>query len=164
MAEYEADERHTVHVSDEIGVGEGSKGLDKPFAWESAEREDEELTAEEVTRLRALIATANFLAADRPDIRFGVTGISREMSRETKGDEDVVHVFADSDWMGCPRARRPRSGGLVVLSGVAMKHWSSTQASAALSSGDVEYITLARAVSEGLGVQALARGLEWELP
>lgn len=96
-----------------------------------------------MARFRALIATINYLSAGRPDIQPGVKEICRAMSaptkssmarvkrlaryvvefpkliwnfsRETKGDEDVLHIFADSDWAGCPRTRRSTSGGLVVL-------------------------------------------------
>lgn len=57
MMEYEA-ERHSKSVRDEMGVGAGSKGLDQPLVHEAAEREYEELAADEVPRFRALIATA----------------------------------------------------------------------------------------------------------
>lgn len=86
-----------------------------------------------MARFRALTATPEYLAADRPDIQLGVREICLEMSapargsmarvkrlarylvklpsliwdlsRETQGDEDVHHVFAVSAWAGCPRTR-----------------------------------------------------------
>lgn len=49
------------------------------------------------------------------------------------------------------------AGGVVVFWGVAIKQWSSAQATVALSSGEAECISPVRAATEGLGVQALAR-------
>ena len=40
-----------------------------------------------------------------------------------------------------------------------MKHWSSTQASIALSSGEAEFAGLIRGAGQGLGYQALLRDL-----
>lgn len=37
VVEREAFEKHTNHICDEMGAGEGSKGLDKPFVREAAE-------------------------------------------------------------------------------------------------------------------------------
>lgn len=33
--------------------------------------------------------------------------------QQAQGDEEVLHVFADSDWACCPRTRRSTSGGVV---------------------------------------------------
>ena len=44
-----------------------------------------------------------------------------------------------------------------------MKHWSSTQATIALSSGEAELVALVKAMAEGLGVQALASDLGWRV-
>lgn len=52
----------------------------------------------------------------------------------------------------------------MVFCGVAIKQRSSTQATVALSSGEVGYIILVRAASEGLAVQSLARDLGWSYP
>ena len=153
---------------------------------------NEPLSPEEATKFRATAARANYLSADRPDIGFAVKELCRDMAAptsgsqaklkrvgryliqypklqwefggggEAKGDDDTLHVYTDSDWAGCPRTRRSTSGGLVLLSGVAVKHWSSTQPSVALSSGEAEYVALVKAASEGLGVQALARDLGWD--
>ena len=43
-----------------------------------------------------------------------------------------------------------------------MKHWSSTQASVALSVGEAEYYALVKALAEGLGLVSLARDLGFE--
>ena len=50
-----------------------------------------------------------------------------------------------------------------MLGGVALKHWSSTQATVALSSGEAEFTSLVKAAAEGLGIQSLAADLGWNL-
>lgn len=85
-----------------------------------------------------------------------------DFGREEKAGEDAIHVFADSDRAGCPHVRRSTSGVVVVFCRVAINKWSSTQATVALSSGEAEYISRARAATEGLGVQALARDFGWK--
>jgi len=151
------------------------------------------LSPEETREFRALAARANYLAMDRPDIQFSVKEVCRDMAAPSKGswlklkrvaryllefprlewrfggedeenvDLETLHVFSDSDWGGCLRTRKSTSGGVVVLGGVALKHWSSTQSTIALSSGEAEYTALVKAAAEGLGVQALAADLGWTL-
>ena len=51
-----------------------------------------------------------------------------------------------------------------MLGGHAMKHWSSTQASIALSSGEAEFAGVLRGAGQGLGFQSLLRDLGVEVP
>ena len=46
-----------------------------------------------------------------------------------------------------------------MLGGHAIKHWSSTQASVALSSGEAEFAGVIRGAGQGLGYQALLKDL-----
>ena len=46
----------------------------------------------------------------------------------------------------------------------AVKHWSSTQQSVTLSSGEAEFAGVIRGAGQGLGYQALLRDLGVELP
>ena len=78
-------------------------------------------------------------------------------------ETDTIDVFSDSDWAGCVRPRRSTSGGVVTVGGSAIKHWSLTQATVALSSGEAEHLALVKAACEGIGIQALARDLGWEM-
>ena len=80
---------------------------------------------------------------------------------EAEADDDLVEVYPDSDWAGCPRTRKSTSGGVVVGGGGVVKTWSSTQATHALSSGEAEYYVAVRAAAEGLGMVALMRDLGW---
>ena len=74
-------------------------------------------------------------------------------------DGEVLDVYGDSDWAGCQRSRRSTSGGAAAIAGLAVKSWSGTQATVALSSGEAEYYAAVRAAAEGLGIQALLEDL-----
>ena len=50
----------------------------------------------------------------------------------------------------------------MVLDGGALKSWSSTQATVAMSSGEAEYYALVKGAAEGLGMQALMKDLGWK--
>ena len=45
--------------------------------------DEEELAGEDLTRYRSVVATANFTSQDRPDVRFAVKELCREMARPT---------------------------------------------------------------------------------
>ena len=50
-----------------------------------------------------------------------------------------------------------------MLEGVAVKHWSRTQRSRALSVGEAEYYALVTGSAEGLGIQSLANDMGYEV-
>ena len=50
-----------------------------------------------------------------------------------------------------------------MLGGIALKTWSSTQKTVALSVGEAEYIALVKAATEAIGIRSLARDLGWQL-
>jgi hypothetical protein len=157
---------------------------------EGDDHDDEPLSREEQRQFRALAARANYLAQDRPDLQYAVKEVCRSMAKPTvKGVEalkrigrylvgvptltwhfvegvetpEAIDVFADSDWAGCRVSRRSTSGGVASVGGCGFKSWSSTQASVALSSGEAEYFSVVKAAAEGLGIQAIARDLGWDL-
>ena len=154
------------------------------------ENDSDLLDIDEARRYRAVAATLNYLALDRSDINDATKEICRSVSKPRKsgwanvkhlarylvahprllwrfaGDVDQSHyldVFSDSDWAGDRRSRKSTSGGVASIDGAAIKHWSSTQGSIALSVGEAEYYALVKAAAEGLGIQALARDLGIEL-
>ena len=76
----------------------------------------------------------------------------------------MVQVYVDTDWAGCPRTRKSTSGGVVMVGSHALKHWSTTQSSTALSSGEAEFAGVVRGSGQGLGFQALLSDLGVEAP
>ena len=63
--------------------------------------------------------------------------------------------FSDADWEGDLDDRKPTSGYIFKLSGVAISWRSKKQACVALSSAEAEYIALASAVQEAVWVRQL---------
>ncbi len=188
--EYEADPRQAEKLIRECGL-EGSNTAATPGVRASfAETEnDEELKPELHTAFRATAARANYLAADRIDIQFGAKEVCRWMAKPTAQswaamkrlcrylvglprlvyvfrwqDVEALDIYTDTDWAGCPRTRKSTSGGCVLVGQHAVKSWSSTQASIALSSGEAEFAGVVRGAGIGLGCQSLLRDLGVELP
>ena len=134
---------------------------------------------------RSLVARLNYLAQDRPDLSYAAKELSRHMSAPSEKDWadlkklgrylvgcprvvqkfnwqkrfEVMHAFADSDWAGCAETRRSTSGGLIRLGNHVIKHWSTTQATVALSSAEAEYAALVKAASNLLGVRSMMEDL-----
>ena len=77
---------------------------------------------------------------------------------------DALDIYTDTDWAGCPRTRKSTSGGCVMMGHHAVKSWSSTQSSVALSSGEAEFNGVVRGAGIGLGCRSLMRDLGIELP
>ena len=124
----------------------------------------DELDDAQITRYRALVARANYLAVDRGDIAFCVKELARCMSSPSRQDWErlqrlarylrhkprcvlwyvyqgttgEVTCFTDSDWAGCKRTRRSTSGGCMLWGSHPIKMWSRTQALVSLSSAEAE--------------------------
>ena len=71
--EFEADESHVEKILEEMGMEECNANQ-VPGAQRAASEEDDGagLSAEEAWRFRSVVARANYLAHDRPDIRYSV--------------------------------------------------------------------------------------------
>ena len=142
------------------------------------EWEEKQLSQIDATRFRRAAARVNYMALDRLDLSFAAKELSRAMAGPTEGDvvrlkrvlrylrgtpriaffykwQDAVGclvTFSDSDWAGCVKTRRSTSGGVVTRGAHTITHWSSTQATVALSSGEAELNALVKAGSETLGL------------
>ena len=150
---------------------------------------DKELAAGLGTAFRGSAARANYVSADKCDAQFAFKDVCRFISKPTSqawmalkriccfynGSPRLIYcfplqraesvdVYTDTDWAGCPRTRKSTSGGAVMFGAHTVQHWSSTQASTALSSGEAEFYGVVRVSGQGLGYQALFLDLGVEVP
>ena len=140
-------------------------------------------------RYRRAAAQINYLSLDNPFIAFAAKELSRRMARPEEGDEvrikrvvrfligcpgavyrypwqdssQVIQTFTDSDWAGCSRTRRSTSGGAVHIGGHLISHWSKTQQTVALSSGEAELNATLKGACESLGQKYLMEELGVEM-
>ena len=183
--EYEADPRQAERLIDELGLT-GASPVVTPgvkLAYKEYTR-DTPLGPEMTTPFRGTAARANFLSADRIDMQFAAKEVCRTMSAPTnlgwqaakrigryfvgkprlvyvyrKQELDAIDVYVDTDWAGCVKTRKSTSGGAIMLGRHCLKHWSSTQPSTALSSGEAEFYGVVRGAGHGLGFRALLKDL-----
>ena len=145
---------------------------------------DNELPQRLHTAFRASAARGNYLSADRIDIMFAGKEVCRSMSKPTEvswkalkrlarflngrprmiydypfQSADKIDVYTDTDWAGCARTRKSTSGGCIMLGKHTIKHWSSTQPTISLSSGEAEFYGVVRGSGYGLGDKALLQDL-----
>lgn len=189
--EFEADTTHVQKILEEMGM-EDCNESQVPGAQreETADSEHDGLDPEGAWKYRSVVARANYLAQDRPDIRFAVKELCRRMSAPTtqdwqalkklcrylrgrprmrqsmnpkENDDGVMDVYVDSDWAGCRATRRSTNGGVLMVKGLCLKTWSSTQTVVARSSGEAEYYAAAKGAAEAIGFQSMCRDLGIEL-
>ena len=72
---------------------------------------------------------------------------------------DMVTVYTDSDWAGCPKTARSTSGGIVMLGNHVIKTYSKQQRTVALSSAEAELYAMVAASAEGLALIAYGNDL-----
>ena len=154
---------------------------------EMSEHSEFTLSREDATMYRALAARCNYLSQDRPDITFSSKELCREFSIPNLNSfkklkrlcrylaglprlvyrykwqdmPDRIDVFVDTDFAGCKETRRSTSGGTVMLGDCCVKHWSKTQTTIALSSGEAELSGIAAGTAQALGIQSLMRDMGW---
>ena len=83
--EVEPDQRHTDLVIQELDSDKANEVItpgEKDPKGKAVEVE-EELSPEDTTKYRAIVARANYLAADRPDIMYAVKELCRGMAKPT---------------------------------------------------------------------------------
>ena len=185
---WEADPRHVERILEDMEMVECNGSSVPGVKLQEADGDDDELGGLDLTKYRSVVARANFVAQDRPDIRYSVKELCRDMSRPVQrsfrrlkklvrylkahprvvqkiklghqgGEQDCVAVMVDSDWAGCSLTRKSTNGGCLMWRGVCLKAWSTTQGAVALSSGEAEYYAAVKGASEGLGFQSACRDL-----
>ena len=130
---WEADPRHVERILQVCGMVSGNPSVVPGVKLQEEDGDEEELAGEDLTRYRSVVATANFIFQDRPDVRFAVKELCREMARPTcaswrklkklarylRGQRRVVQkikldvdgvgnkvkIVVDSDWAGCSQTR-----------------------------------------------------------
>ena len=188
--EIEADPRQAEKLITECGM-EGTNTVATPGVRAGFEQVEHDKPLEERlhTAFRGAAARANYLAADRLDVQFAAKEVCRWMAKPTESSwaalkrlcrylvglprmvyvyrwqtVNVIDVYTDTDWAGCPRTRKSTSGGCVLLGSHTTKTWSSTQASIALSSGEAEFNGVVRGSGVGLGYRSLLKDLGHTVP
>ena len=143
------------------------------------------LDEEASTMFRAVAARFLYLSMDRPECAFASKELCRQFATPTrKGVEALkravrflvgmprlvycfdyqphvlsLRAYVDTDFGGCHVTRRSTSGGVAMRGNHCIKHWSTTQSTVALSSGEAELGGICRGASIGLGLQPLANDL-----
>ena len=132
-------------------------------------------------KYRRAAALCNYLSQDRCDIGYATKEVARWMSKPRMVDElhlkrlirylrhhprgvykyswqqpmGKLQCFTDSDWAGCVHTRKSTSGGALMRGGHCLHHWSRTQATIALSSGEAELNSSLKGGTELIGARTL---------
>ena len=117
---WEADPRHVEKMLEDIGLEDCKPGA-LPRTQRTEEQDAElELDWETARKYRSIVARGNFFVQDRPDIRYTVKELCREMScpkvrssaalkklcRYLRGvPSEYLEIFVDIDWAGSQRSR-----------------------------------------------------------
>ena len=80
---WEADPRHVETFLEVWGMISGNPSVLPGVKMLEEKSDDQPLVGEELARYRSVAATANFIAQDRPDVRFAVKELCRDMAKPT---------------------------------------------------------------------------------
>ena len=171
----------------QLGLTE-AKDLSCPSADEVKRDDDEiKLNPEYTTQYKSIVARANYLSIDRPDIQFAVKKLATSMSSPTnrnwqelkrlgrylKGKPRLVikydwqnpianiTSYSDSDWAGDRKTRKSTSGGVIMIGSHYIKSWSKNQSVIALSSAEAELYGIIKCSSETLGIVSILK--DWNM-
>ena len=149
----------------------------------------DELLGDAATVYRALSARLLYLSMDRPEVAFAAKELCRHFAHPTQTGVEALkravrfllglprlvwafpfqehthdlRVYVDTDFGGCQSTRRSTSGGIAMRGCHPIKHWSLTQTTIALSSGEAELGGICRGASLALGLQSLAKDIGIDL-
>ena len=88
----------------------------------------------------------------------GVETVTWKMEAWKNDDEVNADVHVDSNWARGPE-RKSTSGGMMMIYGTVVKHWSRTQTTRELSTAEAEYYAVVTGAAEGLGMQSMMADL-----
>ena len=141
------------------------------------------LQKEDVKHYRSVVGKLMWLIPLRPDLNYATKELSRALQEPTEEDyakmkhllkylaatrnyefvispgdlvssnRATITTYVDSDWAGCKSTRKSTSGGVLHLNGVCVHHYSRTQTTVALSSGEAELYAIGSGVAEALGLK-----------
>ena len=184
------DANHVGKMLEEMGMQDCNTGNVPGTMREEGSEDDEELSREEAWRYWSVVARANYLAQDGPDIRFTVKELCRKMSKPNlndwralkklcrylrgrprlrqrtmpeRGPPGTLDVYVDYDWAGCRETRKSTNGGVLVVRGMCLKVWSSTQTVVARSSGEAEYCAAVKGALQGSRHRLAHQGADRQL-
>ena len=138
------------------------------------EDDDIKLNASYTTQYKSIVARANYLSMDRPDIQYAVKKLATSMSepcnktwnelkrlgRYLKGKPmlvikydwqeptDLRTSYSDRDWAGDRKSRKSTSGGIIQIGSHFIKSWFKNQYVVALSSAEAELYGIIKTASE----------------
>ena len=84
--ELEADLRHAEIIAQQLALSEASPLTNSSADEPKRPTDDKPLNAEYTTKYKSVVARANYLATDRPDIQFAVKKLATSMSAPTEGN------------------------------------------------------------------------------
>ena len=188
--ESEPDPRHAEIILKDLGLEASNSVVTPGEADEPVGKDDEKkLSEEQMRKFKSVVARANYLALDRPEIQFATKECAKAMSAPTVGDmrrlkrlgrylrghprttnefawQDWVGeltVHTDANWAGDKKTRRSTSGGTIQMGRHLIKSWSKTQSLVALSSAESELYACVKSAAEALGVMAILKDLGMEV-
>ena len=185
--EFEADKVHVEKMLKTTRM-EGCNPVLVPGAADETKESDVPIEGGQCAAYRSAVARANYLAHDRPDIRYTVRSLCQKMAepsvqdwarlkklcrylkgrprlvqRKIRTRPGVIEVYADSDWAGCRATRKSTSGGAMFAFGMCLKNWAVTQTTTARSSGEAELYAVNKGMAEALGLQSMCKELGIDL-
>ena len=189
--EWMADPRHANDIIEGLGL-RGAHSVAAPCDLNEHRakdpRREEKLDQSAATQYRSLAAKVNYLAIDRPDLKYPAMNICAAMSEPSHGDLErlkrlarylighatmaqvfrwqkrpgKVTCYSDSDRAGDKTTRRSTSAGVIMFGTHTLKTWSKKQQVVALSSCEAELYAGTKCAAEGIGIQSLCRDLGME--
>ena len=132
--------------------------LDRPDIAYAAKECCRHMSAPRRSHLMALRRLARYLKGE-PRKVYHYTNRQRRRDQ----DKEEITVYTDTDFAGCPTTRKSTAGGMILISGCLVKHWSSTLKTIALSSGEAELAGIVRGSSEAIGMRSLCMDLGIDL-